>query len=207
MAFGVADAKGESARLARAGFHVRPIVELRRPVATETGTAEAVFTVARVEPGDMAEGRIQLLTHHTEDSVWQRRWLAHPNGARELIDVVAAVADVDEASSRYARFTGRNPIATPMGRSIFLDRGGVQIVNASTFWRLVPGVPIPNLPFIGAYAIRVDSCIDAANTLRSRAMRFEQRDGMLFVPFPKELGQGAWIFVEQVADLPWRAKS
>ena len=207
MAFGVADAKRESARLGHAGFRVRPIVELRRPVATETGTAEAAFTVARVEPSEMAEGRIQLLTHHTESSVWQRRWLAHPNGARELIDVVAAVADVDEAAARYARFTDRGAVATKMGMSLLLDRGGVQLLEAAAFSRLVPGVPIPSLPFIGAYAIRVDSLIGTANGLRARGLSFEQRDSMLFVPFPRELGQGAWIFVEQLADLPWRAKS
>ena len=33
------------------------------------------------------------------------------------------------------------------------------------------------------------------------------RDRMLFVPFPPALGQGTWIFVEQLTDLPWRAKS
>ena len=62
------------------------------------GTATAAFTVARVEPGEMAEGRIQVLTHHTEDAVWQRRWLAHPNGALGLASLAIAVADVDEAA-------------------------------------------------------------------------------------------------------------
>jgi len=27
----------------------------------------------------------------------------------------------------------------------------------------------------------------------------------LFVPFPQELGIGAWLFVENAADLPWRS--
>jgi hypothetical protein len=30
---------------------------------------------------------------------------------------------------------------------------------------------------------------------------------MLVAPFPAELGQGAWLFVERAADLPWRARS
>jgi hypothetical protein len=207
MAFGVADAAGESARLARARFHVRPLVELRRPVETATGNAEAAFTVARVDADDMAEGRIQLLTHHTEDAVWQKRWLSHPNGATQLIDVVATVPSIEEAAARYARFLGRKALARRMGWSLPLDRGGVQLMDASQFSRLVPGVPIPSLPFIGAYAIRVDSRNSTAAVLRARGLSFEQRDGMLFVPFPRELGQGAWIFVEQLSDLPWRAKS
>jgi hypothetical protein len=207
IAFAVADAARESAHLKNSGFRVRPLVELRRPVATATGTAEAAFTVARVEAGEMAEGRIQLLTHHTEDAVWQKRWLAHPNGAKQLLDALIVAADVNEAAARFARFTGRKPVATKMGQSLFLDRGGVQLLDRATFARLVPGIPIPGLPFIGAYALRVDRLIGTANVLRASAMGFEQRDRMLFVPFPQELGQGAWVFVEQPSDLPWRANS
>jgi hypothetical protein len=206
IAFAVADARMASEHLAAAGFRTAPIVALRRPVATETGEAEAAFTVARVAPGEMAEGRIQYLTHHTEDAVWQKRWLTHPNGAKELIDVVAAVGDVNEAAGRYARFIGRNAVATPFGRGLLLDRGGVQLVDATAFARLLPGVPVPSLPFVGAYAVRVDSMNLTARLLRAGAMDFEQRGKMLMVAFPPALGQGAWIFVERAADLPWRAK-
>lgn len=207
IAFAVADARAQSERIVAAGFRTAPLVALRRPVDTETGKAEAAFTVARVVPGEMAEGRIQTLTHHTEDAVWQKRWLNHPNGATQLIDVVAVVADVNEAATRYARFTGRATVATSLGRSLLLDRGGVQLMDSATFTRLVPGMSVPSLPFIGAYALRVQSLIEAANLLRRNGLGFEQRDRMLFVPFPRELGQGAWIFVEQLTDLPWRAKS
>jgi hypothetical protein len=207
MAFGVANANAARERLSKAGFRVRPIVALSRPVDTETGKAEAAFTVARVEAGEMAEGRVQLLTHHTEDAVWQKRWLTHPNGAKALIDTVAVVADVDEAANRYARFTGRKAVATRMGRSIFLDRGGVQLFDRASFARSVPNVPVPGLPFIGLYAVRVDSIITTASVLRGKGLSFEQRDRMLFAPFPRELGQGAWVFVERADDLPWRASS
>jgi hypothetical protein len=204
IAFSVADARQESARLKAAGFRTSPIVELRRPVSTATGEAEAAFTVARVQEGEMAEGRIQLLTHHTEDAVWQRRWLTHPNGAKALLDTLVAVPDLAEAAARYARFTGRNANASRLGRTIPLNRGAVQLTDAATFSRLVPGLPIPSLPFIGAYAMRTDSLITTANLLRANGNSFEQRDRMLFMLFPKQLGTGAWIFVEQPNDLPWR---
>jgi hypothetical protein len=207
IAFAVADAEAASARLAASGFRTAPIVALRRPVATATGEAEAAFTVARVLPGEMAEGRIQYLTHHTEDAVWQKRWLAHPNGAKALVDVIAVVANVDEAATRYARFTGRQPVATGMGRSLILNRGGVQFMDRAGFSRLVPALPIPSLPFIAAYAVQVESIIATTGGLRAHGLSFEQRDNMLFVPFPPALGTGAWIFVERLTDLPWRARS
>src|SRR5438105_12559840 len=205
IAFSVADARKESERLKANGFRTSPIVELRRPVDTEMGKAEAAFTVARVEAGQMAEGRIQVLTHHTEDAVWQPRWLTHPNGAKGLLDVLLAVPDIPEAEARYARVIGRKSRVSALGRTFVLDRGAVQLTDDGTFSRLVPGLPVPRLPFIGAYAVRTDSLIATANVLRERVNRFEQRDHMLFVPFPKELGTGAWIFVEQANDLPWRA--
>jgi hypothetical protein len=207
IAFAVADARKVGERLKTAGFKTTPLVELRRPVATETGNAEAAFTVARVEAGQMAEGRIQLLTHHTESAVWQPRWLSHPNGAKALVDALVAVADVDEAAARYARFTARTAMPSRLGRTIQLDRGAVQLTDAGTFSRLVPGLPIPGLPFIGAYAVRTESLIATANVLRANGNSFEQRDRMLFTPFPKALGTGAWIFVEQATDLPWRART
>lgn len=205
IAFSAADARAESLRLKSAGFRTSPIVELRRPVTTETGSAEAAFTVARVEAGQMAEGRIQILTHHTESAVWQPRWLRHANGAKGLLDAVVAVPDVGEAAARFVRFTDRGSHTSRLGQTILLERGAVHLTDAATFSRLVPGLPIPGLPFTGAYAIHTDSLIATAQELRARGNTFEQRDRMLFAHFPKELGTGAWIFVEQPDDLPWRS--
>src|SRR5215510_906302 len=194
IAFAVADAKATQAQLAANGFRVRPIVELRRPVATATGEATAAFTVARVEEGQMREGRIQYLTHHTEGAVWQPRWLSHPNGAKGLIDVVVAVADVDEAAARYVRFLGHEAVPTNIGRGIFLERGGVQLVNAASLARLMPRLMVPPLPFIAGYAIRVDSLTAAERALASGGVAAERGGRMLIASFPNELGQGAWLF-------------
>src|SRR5258706_15652644 len=137
-AFGVADAAAAHRRLGAAGFPLRPLVELQRPVETEIGPDTAAFTVARVERGAMAEGRIQILTHRTEHAVWQKRWLAHPNGALGLASVVFVVADVGEAALRFARFTGRRATRSRSGRSIALDRGRVELVSAPAFAAALP---------------------------------------------------------------------
>jgi len=206
IAFAVADANAAQAQLAANGFRVRPIVELKRPVAAANGEATAAFTVARIDEGQMREGRIQYLTHHTETAVWQPRWLAHPNSAKALIDIVVAVADVDEAAARYVRFLGHEAVPTNMGRGIYLERGGIQLVNAGSLTRLLP-VTAPPLPFIAGYAIRVDSLAAAERALQSGGVAAERRGGILTAPFPAALGQGAWLFVERGGDLPWRVRS
>src|SRR5262249_57083774 len=91
-AFAVADADAERRRVA-GEFPVHVLVRMQRPVKTEAGPDLAAFTIARVQASTMPEGRIQILTHHTEHTVWQPRWLAHPNSVCDLIDVVIAVAD------------------------------------------------------------------------------------------------------------------
>jgi hypothetical protein len=196
-AFAVADANAWHRRLGEAGFRTRPIAPFKRPVDTETGKDTAAFTVARVEPGEMAEGRIQMLTHHTEDAVWQKRWLAHPNGAKGLASVVIVVADVDEAAARYARFTQRAVTVTRTGRSIALDRGRIDLVTREAFAAALPEIAVSSLPFIGAYGVTVASLDSVDAALRESGLSSRRAGDTLVAPFPDELGRGAWLFSER----------
>jgi len=196
-AFAVVDAAKAHARLGTAGFALRPLVHFQRPVGTEAGPATAAFTVARVERGAMAEGRIQILTHHTEDAVWQKRWLVHPNGARGLASVVIVVSDVEEAAARFVRFTGRPAMSVRAGAVIALDRGRVELVSRAAFEAALPEIRVADLPFVGAYGITVAS-LDTTEAFLSRAgLRTRRAGDCLVAPFPDELGQGAWLFAEK----------
>ena len=195
-AFSVMDAAAAHGRLAAAGFRMQPLVEMQRPVDTGGAPGTAAFTLARVERGEMPEGRIQILTHRTEHTVWQPRWLTHPNGALALTSVTFAVADVAEAAQRFARFTGREAKPSPRGQTIALDRGRVDLVTAETFTQMLPEIPIPSLPFAGAYGIRVRSLSALEEMLRSDGLKTRRRERDLVALFPDELGHGAWLFEE-----------
>ncbi|HEY5063635.1 MAG TPA: VOC family protein [Xanthobacteraceae bacterium] len=203
-AFVVADAEAAHRRLAGSGFAVRDLVHMSRPVDTDAGTATAAFTIARVEPGVMPEGRIQMLTHHTEQAVWQKRWLNHPNSATGLIDVVIAVADIEEASARFARFTGRTARRTSGGAVLHLDRGGVYFVNCNRITERIPEVPITRLPFMVGYALRVQSLTAAERAVERADLDWHTFEDGITAAFPVELGEGAWFFVEDADKLPWR---
>ena len=203
-AFSVGDADAAHRRLAASGFRIRPLAHFQRPVETEQGPDIAKFTVARVERGEMAEGRIQILTHHTEAAVWQPRWLTHPNGATGLADVVVASANVDEAAARFARFTGTSAVENAFGKAIRLDRGGVQLMTAEAFARLAPDIAVPSLPFIGLYAIAVRSLANLCERLQHGGVSFAAHDRYVFARFPSALGIGGWIFAETPDHLPWR---
>jgi len=193
-AFAVADAAAAHRRLGETGFRTQPLVEMQRPVETVAGPDVAAFTIARLVPGQMPEGRIQMLTHRTEHTVWQPRWLEHPNGARGLVALTIAVADVDDSAARFARFTGRDAVACEGGRMVALDRGRVELVTADTFSARFPEVAIPNLPFMGACTIAVASIAAAETALRRGSVAHRRAGDQVIACFPDALGTGVWAF-------------
>ena len=196
-ALAVADAAAAHRRLGGAGFRVRPLAQMRRPVDTETGKGEVAFTIARVEAGVMPEGRMQILTHRTPGNLWQPRWLSHPNGALGLTRLIIAVADADEAVRRFARFTGR--AAMRDGHAIALDRGRIEFMTPKAFNEFLPDVEIPDLPFCGAYGIAVSSLDKIATLFRAGGLSVRRDGARMSALFPTELGTGAWIFSERDA--------
>jgi hypothetical protein len=205
VAFAVADAARAHHRLGSSGFRVRDLARMQRPVETAAGTDSAAFTIARVQPEMMPEGRIQILTHHSEQVVWQPRWLAQPNSAVGLLDVVIAVADVEEAAQRFARFAGRPVTRTASGGALLhLDRGGVNLISHQTVTERLPEVAITRLPFIAGYALRVQSIAAAEAAVEHAGLEWRALDDGIVAAFPVELGEGAWFFVEGRAALPWR---
>ena len=174
LAFGSSDTRAEQSRLESLGFPQRPVVALRREVETGSGgTATLRFTVGRAELGSMAEGRVQFLTHHTPEHLWQARYLGHPNTAEELAEVWIVVANLDEAAQRYAAYLDLPATRTEPGMAnIALSRGRVALFTAEAFAKHMPGAEVPTLPFIAGYGLAT------ANPGRARGLA-ERAPGVL----------------------------
>ena len=154
-AFSSADAGGERRRLASAGFPVLPLVDMRRPVATADGEQDARFTIARIAAGTMAEGRMQFLTHHTENLVWREPYLDHPNGAQALSALWIAAADPDEPARRFARFTGRPSRRDGEVATIALERGALRFASPEFLEHEFGIAPGPPPPYLAASEIEI----------------------------------------------------
>ncbi|HEX5318910.1 MAG TPA: VOC family protein [Stellaceae bacterium] len=173
-AFGTADAAGEHARLAGAGFPTLPLVDMRRPVTLGGVTEDACFSIARVAHGTMPEGRAQFLTHHTEHLVWRDDYLDHPNGAFALNALWIAADDPAEPAARFARFTGRP--AQPRGEvmTIRLDRGAIHVATPALLGERMGIAPAGSLPcFVAATILvadlsRLEDCLDRSGIARRR---------------------------------------
>lgn len=153
IAFGSADAGADCARLQQEGFNPQPVVALQRQIGTVTGEETARFSVVRVLPGTMAEGRIQYCQQHTPEWLWQDRWLSHANGAIALSAVLICVDDPQSAARRYSRFTGLR--VDDRGQEICLEteRGRLIFMTAEYFHGRT-GIRPPSLPWIAGYQLQ-----------------------------------------------------
>lgn len=197
-AFSTADSAAEHRRLADAGFPVQPLVDMRRPVATAGGEAEARFTIARILPGPMPEGRMQFLTHHTEALVWRDGFLEHPNGATALTGLWIAAAEPDEAAARFARFTGRQ--AAPDGEvaTIRLDRGTLRVATPEYLQRAFGIAPGPPLPYLAAYEIATADLAGLPRRLDAAEVIWQPFAGGIAAMLPAALG-GTILFSQSAA--------
>lgn len=202
------DAAAAHARLEREGFLPSPPVNLTRPVEGESGEAmEARFTVLRVKPHVMPEGRIQLLQHHTEEAVWQPRFKAHDNGVRSLKAVLLVVEDPREAAMRFSRFCGRPWGACGEGHfRLLLDRGCCVFLRSELAPALAPWLgQAVQAPWIAAQALgsedlaRTHDCFVAAGF---RPVSGSVPEGEITFRLPRALG-GYLTVVAQAAQPSW----
>jgi len=193
VAFGTAAPEADHARLAGSGFAPLDPVALQREIDTEHGRETARFTVVRVPPGTMPEGRIQFCQQCTPELLWQPRWLDHHNRATALAGVILRVADAQEAAQRFARYTGllAQPgdgvwrISTARGYLLFLDR--------ETLHRRLD-IVAPSLPWIAGTVLKSEDIAATGDTLRRSGVSVHVIGSRrLLVKLPAALG-GVIVF-------------
>jgi len=167
IAFGTAAAEADHARLAKGGFSPLDPLPLQREIDTSEGRETARFTVVRVPPGTMAEGRIQYCRHHTPQLLWQERWMNHANRATALAGVILHVADAQEAAQRYARYTGLLAQVSGSVWRIATARGYLLFLDGDTLHRRLDVVPL-RLPWMAGCVLESADIAETGDYLRKR---------------------------------------
>ncbi len=203
-AFSAEDVEQHRNRLVSAGFPQRASVNLARQSTTADGEACTLrFTVVRPEVGCLPEGRVQFLTHHTPDMLWQPRWLDHPNTARGLTDMLFCVTDPDEAGPRYERYLHRAAHKIDGGFVVQTHRGRLTLLDPKRAATTLPDANIPCIPFMAAYAIECKALQSTRALLRANDVEFSQhKDGSLIVSSSPALG-ATIVFTENGTPAPW----
>jgi Glyoxalase-like domain len=156
ICFGTSEAERIHRHLAESGFRPQPPVALQRQIGTETGEGTARFTVLRVPPEVMPEGRVQVVEQHTPELLWQARWLDHPNRAIALTASIVCVEDPEDVTGRFARFAGstyrrKGRIALVEGG----DRSAVIVLDPKALKERLHVEP-PTLPWIAGMTLQTE---------------------------------------------------
>lgn len=188
IAFGTAAAELDHERLRKGGFSPLEPVALQREIGTANGHGTARFTVVRVPPGTMPEGRIQFCRQHTPELLWQERWTQHANCATALSGVILRVADAREAAQRYSRYTGLLAQLTGSVWRITTARGYLVFVDRDTLHRRLGVVP-PTLPWIAGCVLKSADIQASGEYLRRAEIPVHVLGSRrLLVVLPPELG-------------------
>lgn len=181
IAFGCGEIEKESERLADAGIATGGVVALQRDLETASGIRRARFSLLRPASSEAAEGRINIIQHHTPELLWQPHLLTHPNGAVALTEVVVCVDDPGEVAARYRRILGLEPVRAGRAARFDLPRGRFVLVGTDDLADLVPGIAQPVIPFIAAFAVATEAPDDTRRFLEKGEIAFDDRDGKLSV--------------------------
>ena len=205
IAFATAEPEAIQGRLTFSGFHPQPLVHLTRAVTRPDGSEDtARFTCCRVRPEDMPEGRVQYVTHLTEDLVWQDRWKTHGNGITALRDVIICTDDLERTAARFCFFLDQgSPKRLYEGIwRVPLDRGGVVICDPERLGVLLPGLSIPSLPFIAGYGVLSRDLGLTAGFLRDRGFTMDEVGPTLRLILPEAIG-GAMLIAGEEDGFAW----
>lgn len=200
-----ADMPAQRRRLIEAGFAMQGIVNLRRYVAAPQGERQMAYSVLRTEPGQMAEGRVQMLTNHTPELLWTPGSTSHENRADALTGLLICVADPVEAALRYGRFVGRPVKSADGSAEIALDRGRLLLVGPGDAAAILPDLTLPDLPYIAGIALRSADLTATRRALARNGIRPIVATNELICVGPHE-ALGAYIlFHAAYMDVPWQA--
>ncbi len=204
MAFAASDVPSEAPRLAESGFQPLEPVDMRRMTLTANGSeAEARFSVLRVPPGIMPEGRVQWCGHFTPDLVWEKGETDQPNGVDALSGALWIVEDLDEASGRFARFVRKPIVKIAEGISgLALERGALLLATASAGLQIVPELDRNISPYGAAVMLRSQDVSKTERALRAGGVMFQKHGDYIVVPPAEALGSSMIIHAANQLPLP-----
>ena len=150
-------------RIVRAGFDAKITISAR-PIDPDNPNAPRP-EFSRIPLTD-ADPRLQLLRHITPELVWQERFLAHPNRARALREVIVAADPPATFAARLARAAGLPVRPDPAGGyALRLPDAVIRILPPDAAARLLPNTPIPKLPAILGLVIQTEGAPALAPTI------------------------------------------
>lgn len=195
MVFTEADAEVAYKRISDNGISVQPMVQLRRDVEAADGSeTEVQFSVIRAAFDAIPEGRIQVITHHTPDHMWQDRYISYANGITGLVGATVCVEDPNASAKNFEKIAGRTATVVNSDEvHLICDRGGMRLVTPKRLSEIAPNVMPPSLPYTAFIEFVADDLDMSRKYFASAGITTTENDGMLLVDPKDSLGTGLMI--------------
>lgn len=170
LVFKTTDADLVHQRAEAAGLPILPVQSFSRPVALDGVTHDARFRTTRLDPAQVAMGRVYFCEHQTPDLVWRREWQTHPNGACAITRVVVATADPQRTAMLFRDLFGGGAVADHEGGCAIA--AGTARIDLATPKALAAefseaAEPAGRAEYMAVLGIRVLSLPEASQRLRS----------------------------------------
>ena len=188
--------------LDRKGLSPLPPVPLQRTIDTEVGKKELRFHVQRIKYGQMPEGRIQALKHLTPETLWQRHWMDHANGAYALTDILLCAENCEEVIKRYEQFTGFERSEVQGAFILVTERGRLTIAKEDWIYEHIPDILLPEPPSFVACALASD-LIKTQNCLMQSGLAYHRQNGHGLWVEPQAALGGTIFFADDPSGIPW----
>lgn len=179
--------------LAERGIAVDAPADFVRPVRLGDGMRDARFRSVLFPPAPSLPN-LFACQHLTRDLVWQPAWMAHPNGALRVTEIILSHADPDALRADYAVIFGDESIDTVgEGWCLVIGNTRLSVSRPDAIARWFGGIRLPNGAeawFAGA-GIAVRSMEALVTLLQSREIpHVVGREGVIV---PPEAANGALL--------------
>jgi hypothetical protein len=164
LVFKTADADVVYAHAAAARLPILPVQAFSRPVELDGAQHDAKFRTTRLDPAQIAMGRVYFCEHLTPDLVWRREWRAHANGARAIARVVIATAQPQRSAALFAALFGDEAVREQANGNCIVAAGAAARVElagpaaiAAEFSPGAAALPDGRQEYLAALELKVNS--------------------------------------------------
>ncbi|MEV5680076.1 VOC family protein [Streptomyces sp. NPDC052179] len=197
LMFSSPDIDATAKRLGSSGVGHGGVNAVRRRVETNTGIHTELVRYLEIDgdgpgagSGSTAEGRVGAVADLDPD-IQGGRFLDHPNGAIDLVEVMLCVAasQLPLVQARYEKYLGRPARVDGPARVFDLDGAALTLVPDTRLAALLPDERPAALPAFVAYAVAVRDLAVVRDLLEGEGVPLrETPSGDLFVPAAAALG-------------------
>jgi hypothetical protein len=182
MHFGTCHIEHVRDRFCEQNLACSDIKHFERNVQTDTGErtmrARTISFPAELVP----EGLVQVAQHDTPDLVFQSQFMAHPNGAVALTEIILCCEDQENVVKKYERLVNHPAVKIDDSHyAIDLGCSKITVIDEQCLSKLIPSLIPPATPFMAGFVVETIDLQLVRNVLQTNGVLFSETNSEIVV--------------------------